>query len=43
MGGHGMPFHLPIEVSEGTKLAMALYGTHHRVYGCHLVSPNGNG
>jgi hypothetical protein len=27
MGWHGMPFHLPIEVSEGTKLAMALYGT----------------
>ena len=27
MDWHGMPFHFPIEVSEGTKLAMALYGT----------------
>ena len=26
-GWHGMPFHLPIGVSEGAKLAMALYGS----------------
>jgi hypothetical protein len=27
MGWHGMSFHFPIGVSEGAKLAMALYGT----------------
>jgi hypothetical protein len=27
MGWHGTPFHFPIEVSEGGKLAAALYGT----------------
>jgi hypothetical protein len=27
MGWHGMPFHFPIGVSEGAKLAVALYGT----------------
>jgi hypothetical protein len=26
-GWHGIPFHFPIGVSEGAKLAMALYGT----------------
>jgi hypothetical protein len=27
MGWHGMPFRFPVEISEGAKLAMALYGT----------------
>jgi hypothetical protein len=27
MGWHGVPFGVPVEVSEGVKLAMALYGT----------------
>jgi hypothetical protein len=27
MGWHDMPFRFPVEVSEGTTLAMALYGT----------------
>jgi hypothetical protein len=27
MGWHGIPFHFPIEVSEGARLAMALYST----------------
>lgn len=27
MGWHGMPLRFPIEVSEGAKLAMVLYGT----------------
>jgi hypothetical protein len=26
MGWHGMPFRIPVEVSEGVKLAMVLYG-----------------
>ena len=27
MDWHGVPFHIPVEVSEGVKLAIVLYGT----------------